>query len=247
MRIIPVLDVKAGHVVRACAGRRQDYQPMVSRLTSSCHPVDVAKAFRDHYHLTELYLADLDAIAGAPPALATYRALQSLGFRLWVDAGVCDFASVAPLLQVDIDPIVVGLETVSGSEALSDIVDRIGPERAAFSLDLKGGLPLVNSGRWRQPDAYSIAMDAIASGSRRIIVLDLARVGTGCGTGTEIICTRLASQYPAVEIVAGGGIQGLSDLQRLEKCGVHAALVASALHDERLRPEDVRRVVSGEW
>jgi phosphoribosylformimino-5-aminoimidazole carboxamide ribotide isomerase len=246
MRLIPVLDIKSGHVVRARAGCRQDYRPILSQLVPSSHPVDVAQAFRDHYHSTELYLADLDAISGAPPAVAVYRSLQSLGFRLWIDAGVRDVASVAPLLQVPLHQIVIGLETVSGPEALTDIVPRIGRERAAFSLDLKDGVPLGNPGRWRQPDPCLIAAEAIAGGIGRIIVLDLARVGGAGGTGTEDICTRLASQYPAVEIVAGGGIRDMSDLQRLQVCGVRAALVASALHDGRLRPEDVTRGIPSE-
>ena len=241
MRIIPVLDLQAGHVVRARAGRRHEYRPIVSRLAHSSDPVDVARAFRDQYHFTELYLADLDAITGAPPALAMYRALHALGLRLWVDAGLRDVASLEPLLQVPVDKFVVGLETVAGSEALIAICHRSGTERIAFSLDLKDGLPLGNPGRWRQPDAYAIAAEAIAGGVRRVIILDLARVGGDGGTGTEDLCTRLASQYPDVEIVAGGGIRDTNDLQRLQECGVRAALVASALHDGRLRPEEVMR------
>ena len=69
MRILPVIDLKGGLVVRGVAGRRQEYRPVVSRLTPSSRPIDVAGAFRDHLGLDHLYLADLDAIAGAAPAL----------------------------------------------------------------------------------------------------------------------------------------------------------------------------------
>ena len=82
MRVVPVLDLKDGIVVRGVGGRRDEYRPIVSRLTSSCQPLDVAEAFRDHFGLSELYLADLDAIAGKPPALALFRALQNKRFLL---------------------------------------------------------------------------------------------------------------------------------------------------------------------
>src|SRR5712692_10132947 len=118
MRIIPVVDLKAGHVVRGIAGRREDYQPIVSRLTSSSGPVEVAQALRDQFRFTELYVADLDAIVGAPPALQNYAALRSLGFRLWVDAGVRDLGAIEPLVQARIERVVVGLETVAGPDAL---------------------------------------------------------------------------------------------------------------------------------
>src|SRR5216683_5277409 len=240
MRIIPVLDLKAGHVVHARAGRRQDYQPIQSRLTSSSQPLEIAQAFRAHFGFAEIYVADLDAIAGAPPALTTYVALRSLGFRLSVDAGVSDVAAAESLLESDIDKIVVGLETIAGPEALSVIWSRIDTERLVFSLDLKEGLPLGDRCRWRQPDAWSIATEAIAIGVRQIIVLDLAKVGGYGGTGTEDFCKRLASAHPQVHIAAGGGVRNITDVERLQACGVRAALVASALHDGRLRPEELR-------
>lgn len=239
MRVIPVLDLKAGQVVRARAGRRRHYLPIKSCLTHSSYPDDIARAFRDHYHLTELYLADLDAIAGAPPALAVYLALHALGFRLWIDAGVRDVADVGPLLGAGIERIVVGLETVAGPETLTAICHRVGTERVVFSLDLKHGEPLGDRSRWRQPDAWSIATEVIAMGVRQVIILDLARVGEYGGTGTVDLSKRLASCHPEVEIVAGGGVRDVLDLQRLGACGVRAALVASALHDGRLRPDDL--------
>jgi len=70
MKILPVLDVMGGVVVRGIAGRRSEYRPIVSRLTASTDPGDVAEAFRQHFGFDQLYLADLDALADRPPALA---------------------------------------------------------------------------------------------------------------------------------------------------------------------------------
>ena len=77
MRVIPVLDIKDGLVVRGIGGRRDEYRPIASKLTASCQPVDVARAFRDLLGLEEIYLADLDAIAGARPAWDIYREIQA--------------------------------------------------------------------------------------------------------------------------------------------------------------------------
>src|SRR5881628_3215662 len=118
MRIIPVLDVKSGVTVRAVAGRRAEYRPLVSRLTSSTDPRDVADAFRRHFDLTELYLADLDAIAGAEPAWPLFADLCDRGFRVWVDAGVRTVADAIRLATADVEIVVVGLETVRGPDDL---------------------------------------------------------------------------------------------------------------------------------
>src|SRR5262245_25643247 len=196
-------------------------------LTSSCQPISVARAFRDRFGLTELYLADLDAIGGAAPALAVYTALQELGCRLWVDAGIRDAAAAEPLAAAGVERLLVGLETVHGPDVVEHLCMTWGGNRIVFSLDLKESRPLGDLTAWERPDAWSIARQAVAAGVRSLIVLDLARVGVGRGIGTEELCSRLANVYPVVQIVAGGGVRDISDLHRLEQCGVRAALVAS--------------------
>jgi phosphoribosylformimino-5-aminoimidazole carboxamide ribotide isomerase len=237
MRIVPVIDLRAGVVVRGVGGRRHEYRPVVSRLTPSSRPADVACAFRDHFGLTELYLADLDAIAGAPPALATYEALLGLGFRLWVDAGLRGPETAGPLAAAGVQGLVAGLETLAGPEALAALCRAFG-DRVVFSLDLKGGRPLGDLSVWTGAEPFALAAEAVGLGARRLLVLDLARVGEGGGTGTEDLCRRLSRAYPAVELAAGGGVRGVTDLRRLRDCGVAAALLASALHDGTLGPGD---------
>jgi phosphoribosylformimino-5-aminoimidazole carboxamide ribotide isomerase len=232
MRVVPVLDFMGGVVVRGIGGRRSEYRPIVSRLTSSSEPIAVAETFREQFGLTELYLADLDAIAGKPPALALFRALHSRGFSLWVDAGLRFASESLPLAEDGVERIVAGLETLAGPDELTNLGDR-----AVFSLDLKSGRPLGWGG-----DAWDIATMAIQRGVRRLLVLDLAQVGEGRGTGTETLCQRLVQSYAEVEISAGGGVRGIGDLTCLRACGVAAVLVASALHDGRLTRADIEHV-----
>jgi phosphoribosylformimino-5-aminoimidazole carboxamide ribotide isomerase len=236
MRILPVLDLLDGQVVRGIAGRRQDYRPVVSRLTQSSHPLDVARAFRDQFGLTELYVADLDAIAGKEPDWPTFSALCEEGFRLWVDAGVQ--AASGRLLAEHGAGVIAGLETLAGPNVLAELVGGLG-DRLAFSLDLRGGVPLGKTDDWEGADAWSIAAQAVALGVRRLLVLDLARVGVNIGTGTDELCARLAATYPEVAVWAGGGIRGPADLRQLRDQGVQVVLVASALHDGALTRADV--------
>jgi phosphoribosylformimino-5-aminoimidazole carboxamide ribotide isomerase len=231
------MDVKNGVVVRGIGGRREEYRPIVSWLTPSHLPAEVGRAFRDQLGLKEIYLADLDAIAGVEPAWKTYDDIRSLGCRLWVDAGVRDVTGALELAESGIDDVIVGLETLADPREGVAICQELGSGRVIFSLDLKEGVPLGDVKKWRKPDAHSIAGQAISFGIRRLIVLDLARVGLGIGLGTDELCHRLAKDYPHVEIIAGGGIRDSADLLCLAESGVRTVLVASALHDGRLRPE----------
>jgi phosphoribosylformimino-5-aminoimidazole carboxamide ribotide isomerase len=241
MAILPVLDLMQGLVVRGVAGRREEYRPIVSRLVHSAEPLAVARAFRDQFGLGEIYLADLDAIQHGVPQLAIYKRLCESDFRLWIDAGIRTSGDdvLAPLMEMGTS-VVVGLESVAGPVELQEIVARVGAGNIVFSLDLKAGQPLGRTGLWPNPDAWSIAAHAItALGVRRLIVLDLSRVGVGAGVGTDEICGRLKQAFPKVEITAGGGVREMADVNRLTSIGVDRVLVASALHDGRLTPADL--------
>lgn len=206
---------------------------MRSVLHEGPDPVALARACRDAVGARELYLADLDAIAGAPPAVATYNALRSLGLDLWVDAGLRDRPMLAAL--PDGLHVVAGLETLDGPGALAAILDATGPDRLVFSLDLRGGRPIVPaSADWGTDDPHELAGVALAIGLRRILLLDLARVGTGEGPGHVALLASLAAGHPAVEWSLGGGVAGPADLDRLADAGAAAVLVGSALHDGRI-------------
>ena len=238
MRVLPVIDLMHGQVVRGIAGLRHQYQPIRSSLTASTEPLAVAEAFRDHFGLTNLYVADLGAIDGESPSLATFNALQERGFTLLIDAGLRMAADALPLLDVGVAGLVAGLETLAGPEVLAALVESVGPARIVFSLDMKEHRPL-GAVAWPARDAFAIASNAIGLGTRRMLVLDLAHVGTGRGTGTEDICRQLKQAWPDVEVLAGGGVRGREDLQRLRLCGIDRVLLASALHDGTLRRQDV--------
>jgi phosphoribosylformimino-5-aminoimidazole carboxamide ribotide isomerase len=239
MKIVPVIDLSHGQVVHAVAGHRKDYRAIVSRLTPSCRPLDVARALRESFGFHELYIADLDAIAGSPPDLATLDALRDHGFACWVDAGVRDPHQATTLAQ-HAAAVIAGLESLHGPEDLAQTCEALGG-RAIFSLDLKAGKPLGNVAGWPSPDPFLIARHAIQVGARRLIVLDLSRVGTSTGIGTEDVCSRIVKDYPHVELFAGGGIRTAAEIRRLAALGLTGVLIASALHKRTLTADDLSK------
>jgi phosphoribosylformimino-5-aminoimidazole carboxamide ribotide isomerase len=237
MVILPVLDVLQGAVVRGVAGRRAQYRPVVSRLIASSEPRAVAEAFRSQFGLAELYVADLDAIAGDAPSIPMYQALLRRGFRLWVDAGVRDRERADAIADSGLG-IIIGLETVRGPTALADVL-RSHADRAVFSLDLRDGVPLGDRAAWDGADAFAVAERAFGLGATRVLVLDLAHVGVGSGTGTEVLCDRLITASPQCQVWVGGGVRNADDLRRLKAQGVSAVLIASALHDGSVTRDDL--------
>src|SRR6185503_3356039 len=88
MKILPVIDLSGGQAVHAVAGDRASYRPVRSVLAPSADPLELARGYRDRLGLREVYLADLDAIAGGEAQGEVYRARRRDDFVLMVDAGV---------------------------------------------------------------------------------------------------------------------------------------------------------------
>ncbi|MBX3412241.1 MAG: hypothetical protein KF708_05940 [Pirellulales bacterium] len=245
MRVLPVLDLMSGVVVRGIGGRRDEYRPLESPLIASPQPVDVAHAIAERFASREFYLADLDAIAGHEPAWDTYAALLSSGYDLWVDAGLADLPRANELAEFvahdrSLTGVIAGLESLRNPQQLAEMLTAVGPSRLVFSLDLKHGSPLARHEGAFGADPFDVARAALTAGVERMIVLDLANVGQDAGLGTLDLCRRIHVAAPHVELVAGGGVRGLDDLRAVAAAGCRRALVASALHDGRLTPADLQ-------
>jgi phosphoribosylformimino-5-aminoimidazole carboxamide ribotide isomerase len=241
-QLIPVLDVQSGRAVHAVAGLRAHYQPVQSRLHAGSNPLDLARAFRRTLGRDTLYLADLDAIAGAPPNLDLARQLCALGLHLWLDLGLTGPDSINPLLDLEAT-FVAGLETVAGPRELETMVHKAGASRVILSIDLDRGRPrIAQPAAWHVHSPLEIARIAIDHGLRRLLVLDLARVGLGGGLGTLDLIEQVREIDPEIELALGGGIHSIDQVIEARARGASAVLVASALHDGRIGPDQIARL-----
>jgi phosphoribosylformimino-5-aminoimidazole carboxamide ribotide isomerase len=254
MRVIPVIDLMNGQVVRGIGGRRSEYRPIHSQLAAGASPATIARAFVEHFGFDTAYVADLDAIQASggrkssgdvPFNPDAWRAIQSAGLSLWLDAGVGTLAATKFILNeadsLGLAPrLIIGLESLQSPDELAEICTHTADP--IFSLDLKNGQPLhqvTNRNDW---SPLEIAKAAFDSGIRDLIVLDLADVGASGGTRTLELCNEIRDACDFREIIAGGGIRGIEDLTTLANAGCTAALVASALHDGHLTPKQLLSV-----
>src|SRR5688572_19827787 len=194
-RILPVLDLMGGLVVRGVAGKRKEYRPVEGVLAASPQPGDVAAALRERFGFQEAYVADLDAIAGGEPDWRSYDAIHTAGLKLWLDMGVGDVTRASQILRFDpagdrLTRLIIGLESLARPDALPDLVAHCGAQRLVFSLDMKAGLPLTKATAWQDMPPEHIAAAAVARGITSLILLDLGQVGMYQGTGTEALCRK---------------------------------------------------------
>jgi phosphoribosylformimino-5-aminoimidazole carboxamide ribotide isomerase len=251
MQVIPVLDIAGGIAVHAQAGDRARYAPLESGLVPGRvgDPAALLHAFHAELGIHECYVADLDAIQGGAVQRTLIRELAEFhtGFSgaLLVDAGTHSPGGALEVLSCGASEVVVGLETLHAFADLSAILNLVGRSRVVFSLDLRLGTPILHSSmqdaKGAGPEAVTLAEQAEAAGVRTLLLLDLGRIGTGCGVDLGLL-ESLRRRLPGIRLLAGGGVLTRRDLERMRDVGCDGALIASAIHSGRLTAADLAAV-----
>jgi HisA/HisF family protein len=228
MEVIPVLDLKGGVVVRARMGQRDQYRPIETPLSRTSDPVDVARGLMSIHPFTTLYVADLDAIEGRGEQIAILKALKAAcpHMTLWIDNGIADHDSAQAWLDERLGHLVLGSETQTDAALVRHFA---GDARVILSLDFRGPA-------FQGPPALLAETE---SWPQKVIAMTLARVGSGAGPDLERLST-VRDAASGREIYAAGGVRDLADLVSLGHAGIAGALVASSLHDGRLRGPELQ-------
>ena len=240
MDVVAVIDIKNGQAVHARGGDRATYAPVAA---VGGEPIDgdvvrLAQQYVERLGVRTLYVADLDAIERGMRLLhrSLISQVSALGGALWVDAGVTTPDDAVTVLDAGASTVIIGLETLTSFVALTEICRVAGSSRVAFSVDLRGGVPLAQPNvidrSWRAADIARAACDA---GATTIILLDVARVGRNGGADTSLV-SEVRGVVPNVRLFVGGGVRSQDDMDALGDAGCDGVLVATALMSGAIRP-----------
>jgi len=239
MKIIPVIDVLEGRVVHAVRGRRKEYQPLKSNLCASTNPVDVAAALKA-LGFVELYVADLDAITRGQANFSIFKNIaDKTGFELMVDAGVDTLKKAESVLESQVSKVIIGTETLPSISLIAEAIRLFGSDRVVVSLDLMGERVISGFKLGALKDPVAFLREFQEAGVSQIIVLDLARVGSGEGGNVPFL--REVLRNIKANVYVGGGIRDIKDLVELKGVGVFGVLIATALHSGKISPEGLKQ------
>lgn len=245
MRILGVIDLRDGRAVHATGGERAGYREVASAgdVHIGGDPLALASYYRDEYGLGDLYVADLDAIAGRVPQAAVVRTVVAAGLDVWLDTGMTTPAEVGTAFTTGAKTAIVGLETLPGYASLERLCSTSTAGPLALSLDMRDGRPVCCPGCDIDGlSAERVALGAWEAGIGTIIVLDLARVGRQCGPSLDVIA-RVQTAVPGARVLAGGGVRSAADLHDLKAMGVAGVLMATALHQGTVSRDQLHSIL----
>lgn len=232
MKLIPVLDLMGGRVVRAAGGERKSYQTLKTPLSASTTLDGVGGALLARFSSADIYIADLDAItaAGSHADAVTEFCNDHRDVRVLLDDGRKD------LRTSDFDTAPPNLDLVIGSETLVSVttLQNLPPtrtEQILLSLDFRNGQFLGPADVLNEPDQWP----------PRVIVMTLDHVGQAEGPDFDTLA-QIISTAGDRDVFAAGGVRSLADMEELACIGAAGALVATALHQGQIKTGDLEKI-----
>jgi phosphoribosylformimino-5-aminoimidazole carboxamide ribotide isomerase len=223
MEIIPAVDIKDGKCVRLYQG---DYR---QETVFSEDPVAVALNWQAQ-GASRLHLVDLDgAASGEPCNIAVVEAIvKQVSLPVQLGGGIRDEATVARLLAIGINRVILGTVAVEKPKLLDNLCRKFG-EAIVVGIDARDGRVATHG--WKKGTevaALALGRRMAATGVRRLIYTDIKRDGTLTEPGFEAIAEMVKGVN--LPIIAAGGISALSHLKKLKELGVEGAIVGKALY-----------------
>jgi phosphoribosylformimino-5-aminoimidazole carboxamide ribotide isomerase len=226
--LYPAIDVRGGQAVRLLQG---DYE---RETTYDADPVDAAKRWADE-GAEFLHVVDLDgAKAGEPRNIdAIRRIAAAVECPIQVGGGLRDAESVAAVLEAGAARVVIGTAALRDPNFLDQALAAHG-EAIVISVDTRDGK--VSLSGWTETsdvEAPEAIADLTVRGVARFlctaIEVDGTMEGPAIGQLNEIAVATNA------QVIASGGVGGLSHLEQLRREGasnIEGAIVGKALYEK---------------
>jgi phosphoribosylformimino-5-aminoimidazole carboxamide ribotide isomerase len=223
MIAIPALDLRSGACVQLVGG---SYEREVLRIAD---PVAVARRWGE-CGFQRLHLVDLDAATrrGSNACLVRSILEARIPREIHVGGGIATEETIRDLLTRGATNVVIGSRAMEDGSWLAKVAEDF-PGRTIVAADVRGRRVLTHG--WVRELAVDISDALVAlDGLSLAGVLVTAVHREGQLRGPDIDLMRQVVQGTGTPIYAAGGITTHGDLLALQRCGVHAAVVGTALY-----------------
>jgi phosphoribosylformimino-5-aminoimidazole carboxamide ribotide isomerase len=230
MRIIPAIDLIEGKCVRLSQG---DYN---SKKIYHEDPLAVAQSFEDA-GLQYLHLVDLD---GAKAGRVTnWKVIESItthtALRVDFGGGVKTRDEIEKLLNFGIEQVNLGSIAIKDRLKVFDWISSFGSQKIILSADVKNEKIAISG--WQEDSSVHITdliQDYLDHGLQYVTCTDISTDGMLKGPNIELY-QKLLRHFPAIKLVASGGVSEMADLAALKKIGVDGVIIGKAIYEGRIQ------------
>jgi HisA/HisF family protein len=222
-------------------GEREKYKPLKSVLIKSTDPIEIVKKIKHETLIHEVYIADLDAILRREPNFSLLTEILKIPeIKIMIDPGIILAKNILEYSNYGLDSLILGLETIKNLEVVSDCLEIIGSHKTIVSIDMYNEGILTNVKEIKNQRPIEIIKKIEELGVKKIILLDLYKVGQKIG-GVPPLYLKIREQFNG-QILVGGGIKDIKDIELYIHHHFSGVLIGTALHDGTVEIEKLRKI-----
>jgi len=229
MQIIPAIDIIDGKCVRLTEG---DY---AQKKIYNEDPLEVAKAF-EGIGLMRLHLVDLDGAKAGQ--VVNWKVLEKIAnnteLKIDFGGGIKTEATLKTVLDTGASYATIGSLAVKNELLFQEWIARFGAK--VFMLGADVFEEKIAIGGWLEKTEISVfdfMKSYIDKGVKQIFCTDIKKDGKLQGPSFDLY-QKIIEQFPALHLIASGGVSSLDDLIELEEIGCSATIVGKAIYENKI-------------
>jgi len=236
IEIIPAIDIIGGKCVRLTQG------DFAQQTSYNDNPTEVAKAF-EQAGIKRLHLVDLDG--AKQKKIVNHKVLEDISknTNLTIDfgGGLQSDEDIEKAFSSGASQVTGGSIAIKQPQLFDKWITTYGAGKIILGADARNGMIAVSG--WQEVtevSVFSLIEDYMAKGIRYVICTDVAKDGLLAGPSFELY-EEIIKRFPAIKLIASGGVTTISDIERLEEMNVYGAIIGKAYYEGRIKLRELER------
>ena len=234
IELIPAIDIINGQCVRLTKG---DYD---QKTVYSDSPAKMAKSF-ETLGFQRLHVVDLDGAKSKHIVNDAVLKAITTETNLTVDfgGGIKTDEDIEKAFAAGAAMVTVGSIAVSNPDLFMDWLEKYGADRLILGADVRHGKISING--WKEDsdeDLLPFLKKYVDAGVKHVLCTEISKDGTLAGPAVDLY-RRVMETYPALHLIASGGVSSKEDIIALDAAGIPAVVFGKAIYEGKINLKEL--------
>ena len=215
---IPAIDIKDGRVVRAYAGNRMNYKPLIVGNKDFSNPEEFIRVLKTKLNFNNFYIADIDSFKSKETNWALIKKIihSNKENYFWVDGGFSNLTKLNKFKYFVFNRKVNNFKLVVGSEFFSS-------EKKFLNFIFKKNIIISIDHKDNKKTLFNLAKIK----HHELILMFINKIG---GRGVSWNILKMISKFISPKrCYVAGGIKYSGDLEKIRRLGYRGVIISSII------------------
>ena len=229
MLIIPAIDIYNQKVVRLKKGSFEDV------TYYDFTPLQISTEF-EKYGFKWVHIVDLEASKSGSVTVENIikEIKNNTSLNIEFGGGIRSKENVQQLFDLGVNRVIIGSLSVDQKNEFEKIISLHDPSKIIVAADAEN--EIIKTSGWTKESGISIYDHinyCVDKGINTFLCTDIKKDGMLAGPSFELY-DKLIERFPAINLIASGGISSLEDIKDLKSRSIYAAVVGKAIYEKRI-------------